>query len=98
MKLTLIHPGGESKEVETESISHTYVSIRWGQSGLYNIMLKTNEMVACNLKVRRRAQCLWKVVDIEKLRSEVKTHFDGAKSAQLDISFNVHNNSMPGVK
>ena len=92
----LIHPGTqEIKSLFIETVQRTYVTIRWGMSGLYDIHLKQNVMIARSIKARRKGKCLWKVKDIDKLRCLVDDHFKARDREQLDFSYDKHVKSMP---
>jgi hypothetical protein len=93
----LIHPGGETKTLPVETIFPTYISVRWGLNGLYDIHLKDNVMIARSLRARRKGKCYWKVKDIDALRKSVDEHYKDADKRQADFAFVRHNNTMPGV-
>lgn len=95
--IVVYHPfNHEQKAVPVETITRTYISIRWGQSGLYDLNLKDNILTSRSAAARRRAPCLWKALEIEVIREKVKIHF-----AKQDIKAIVkvdtvkHNATMP---
>lgn len=74
--IEVIHPWSKEKRtVHVESISKTYISIRWAQSGIYDLNLLKNVLTARSLKARNRASCLWHAVDIVHVREAVAIHF-----------------------
>lgn len=96
-QIEVIHPGGERHIVSVETIQEQYISVRWGMSGIYDIFLKSNTMVARSIKARRKGRCYWKVVDIEQVRQFVKEYFKPNKD-EMQMSIEKHIESMPGKK
>lgn len=95
----LIYPlNGETKKVPIEAVFPTFVAIRWGMSGVYDIHLKDNIMIARSIRARRKGKCIWKVKDIDELRKRVAEHFSAVDKEQLDFSIAKHNETMPGKK
>jgi len=94
-QIELIHPGGERKTLPIESYFPTFVSVRWGLNGLYDIRLKENIMIARSIRARMRNRCYWKVVDIEALRKHVAEHFADIDKNTQDKMFNTHHKTMP---
>jgi hypothetical protein len=95
--IELIHPNGERQTLPVELITKTYISVRWGMNGTYDLNLLKNVLTARSAKTRRRNKCLWRYVNIVALRERVNIHFDKEyEKNQQDIRD--HNASMPGLK
>lgn len=74
-EIELIHPWTKERtRVEVIVITKTYISIRWGQSGIYDLNLLKNVLTARNVKARNRAWCMWTAVDIVGIREKVKVY------------------------
>ena len=66
----------EIKVFDAETITKTYVSIRWGQSGTYDLNLAANVLTARSQKAQRKGERpLWVCSNIEALRGDVAEHF-----------------------
>ena len=77
--IELMHPfNKERMTVPVELITPTFVSIRWGQSGLYDLHIKTNTLVARSHSARRKGRCHWMAVDIALVRNMVRIHVEKA--------------------
>ena len=68
----LVHIGGERKHVPIELITDTYIAIRWGQSGIYDLNLKSNVLTARSQKAQRKGKPHWSAYDIDAVRQMVK--------------------------
>jgi len=95
MEVDLIDPGGHLKTVPIEGIHETFISVRWGQSGTYDIDLKTNIMKARSVAARRKGVCYWKVVNIESVRFAVREHFNPNAKIEAEKRFKKHHTNMP---
>jgi len=90
------HPWTHQKiHLPIESIDQKYISVRWGQSGTYDIELKEGTMRARSAKARRKGFCIWKVVDVRSLRKFVFNHFYPDAEAEAQKRFEAHLTSMP---
>lgn len=95
MEVDLIDPGGHLKTVPVEAIHQTFISIRWGMSGVYDIDLKTNTMKARSVAARRKGLCHWKAVDINSVRHAVHEYFNPNAKKEEEERFKKHHESMP---
>lgn len=93
--VALIHPCGETRILPVESIQRSYITIRWGMSGHYDIDLRTNVMRAHSVKARRRNPCLWRASDIESVRSYVREQFRDITEEERTESYTKHAANMP---
>jgi len=72
--IILIHIGGERRAVPVEHVANTYVSIRWGQSGIYDLNLAKNVLTARSQKAQRKGKAHWKAEDINAVRKMVSNY------------------------
>ena len=93
MEVDLVDPGGHRKTVPVEAIHQTFISVRWGMSGIYDIDLKTNTMKARNVAARRKGVCYWQAVDIDSVRRAVEDHFN--PKIEIEKKFDKHVKNMP---
>ncbi len=97
--IVLRHIGGELKEVPVETITRVYVSIRWGQSGVYDLNLASNTLRARSVKAQRKGRPHWKAADIESLRKQVANYLRGEDlKAETLKAMERHQATMPGNK
>jgi len=92
-EVELIHPGGLREVMPVESIQPTFISVRWRMSGIYDIHLKQNVMIARNLASRRKGPCYWKLAEIEKIRKMVWDYFN-PEPADFEESIKRHEEDM----
>ena len=98
----IVHPGGERKELLVEAIHQNFITVRWGQSGVYDIFTEcfrkvpANTMIARNIAARRKGPCLWKAVDIESVRKAIYEHFHPKEKETLEEQYKRHHENMPG--
>ncbi len=94
----LKHIGGERRVVSSEVIASTYVSIRWGQSGIYDLNLAANTLTARSQKAQRKGKAHWKAEDIFAVRKMVKDYLVGEdKKAMAIAAMKRHEATMPGM-
>ena len=97
-EIKLVHPGGTTEWVPVETITKDYISIRWGMSGVYDIFLEKNVIVARSLKARRKGKCYWKATDIEEVRKWVVEYLNPVKEDEFKKSVENWERNKPGVK
>jgi hypothetical protein len=95
--VTLRHLGGELKTLPVEHVTKTYVSIRWGQSGIYDLNLAKNTLTARSQKAQRKGKAHWMAANIDRVRRDVRDYFKaldntGTDTAQLALK---HLETMP---
>jgi hypothetical protein len=95
--VTLRHLGGELKTLPVEYVTKTYISLRWGQSGIYDLNLAKNTLTARSQKAQRKGKAHWMAENIHKVRCDVRDYFKsldntGTDAAQLALR---HMESMP---
>ncbi len=97
MTIVLIHAFNKERHVvPVDSVAKTYVSVRWGQSGVYDLNLKDNVLTARSQKAQRKGKAHWAAEDIVAVRKMVKDHFDGKdKKAETRANMAKHEASMP---
>jgi len=96
LTVELLHPNGERRTFPVEAIASSYVSIRWGMSGVYDLNLKSNVLTARSSSAQRKGKCLWRAADIVEVHAMVIRYFDKERIArQAEITR--HAVSMPFV-
>ncbi len=94
----VIHPNGETKWLPVESWGERWISVRWGLSGTYDIMLKDGRIVARSIKARtKHPQNLWTAKDRKELRAFVAEKM-GITKEDLEARFERHHATMPGQR
>lgn len=98
--IVLRHVGGELKTVSVEHVSPslTYVSIRWGQSGVYDLNLGANKLTARSQKAQRKGKAHWAANDIEAVRKAAREYLDakrGNPHSKSKAAFKRHVENMP---
>ncbi len=87
----------ERVTLPVEQIRKHIVSFRWGMSGIYDLFLIDNKVVARSIGSRRKnPYCLWKAVDIIAVRQEVYTFLDKERKEE-NARYAAHQASMPSV-
>ncbi len=85
--LLIVHAGThETRSVAVEYVCRTYISVRWGQSGIYDLNLKDNVLTARSHAARRKGGIemrAWSCADIAALREAVQIHCDGEDRAAV---------------
>ncbi len=99
-RIVLKHIGGERKTVEVEYVppSGTYLSIRWGQSGIYDLNLAKNVLTARSQKAQRKGKAHWSAEDINAVRkmpAEYLAEKAGRPKAEADAAYERHVANMP---
>lgn len=96
--VTLVHEWTrEEREVPVETVTKTFVSIRWGQSGTYDLNLARNTLTARSQKAQRKGKPLWTAKDIDAVRRKVAVHMAGVdKEADTLARMRLHEANMPG--
>lgn len=100
LEVTLIHVGGDFKTLPVEHISPnlSYLSVRWGQSGVYDLNLKNNVLTARSQKTQRKGKCHWKAADIDLVRRQAKEWLDaknGKPLSEMEANYHNHLATMP---
>lgn len=98
--IVLRHVGGELKTVAVEHVSPnlTYVSIRWGQSGVYDLNLRDNKLTARSQKAQRKGKPHWSAQDIDAVRKAARAYLDekrGNPHSKSKAAFKRHVENMP---
>ncbi len=79
--VSLFHRGTrETCAVPIEYVCRTYIAVRWGQSGIYDLNLRDNVLTARSGGARRKGGNQikwWMASDIEAIRRMVQVHCDG---------------------
>jgi len=76
--IVLIHLfNKERKTFHVELVTNTYVAIRWGQSGVYDLNLAKNVLTARSQKAQRKGKALWQAEDIHAVRKLVADYMKG---------------------
>lgn len=97
-EVMVTHPNGEDKWLPVESWHERWISVRWGLSGTYDLMLKDGRMVARNTKARtKHPQNPWTAKDFKELRVFVSEKM-GMTREDLEARFEHHHRSMPDVQ
>jgi hypothetical protein len=94
--VTLVHHWTrEEKTFTVEVVTNTYVTIRWGLSGLYDLHLRKNELRARNPKAHRRHGLpLWSAKDIHEVRRLVALH-NADIDSRIESRIERHQRTMP---
>lgn len=91
-----MHPGGLTKTMDAVYISREIVSVYWPLSGFYDLDLEKNVLKARSIKARRKGSCLWKAAHIERVRTDVESHFgEKAKVDAAKMAYERHVATMP---
>lgn len=74
--IVLKHIGGERKTLEVEYVAPnaSYLSVRWGQSGIYDLNLLRNVLTARSAKAQARGKAYWAAEDIDAVRKMARDH------------------------
>jgi hypothetical protein len=99
--IVLKHVGGERRTVPVEYVASTFVAIRWGQSGIYDLNLAVNTLTARSLKARRKGKAHWQAEDIEAVRKMVRDYLAeraGDPTGERQLAFEHHVSNMPHSK
>lgn len=98
--IVLMHANGERRTVPVEHVANTYISIRWGQSGIYDLNLKANVLTARSLKAQQKGgKSQWKAEDIDAVRKMVRDHFIGeTELVKRQEAIKKHEASVPAGK
>jgi hypothetical protein len=106
--IVLVHvTTGERRVVYVESVARTYLSIRWGQAGIYDLNLAANVLTprSCQTQAKGKAKWykkdkpLWKAEDIHAVRKMVEVEMRGEDLAELTrVAMAKHEASMPEGK
>jgi hypothetical protein len=99
LSVEFVHPNGERRTLPVEAIAPTYVSVRWGMSGFYDLNLKVNKLTARSgrglpKQPRKKAPCLWTAADIMAVREMVNSYYD-REAATRKAEITRHAASMP---
>lgn len=100
--ICLKHIGGERKSVPVEYVapSLTYISIRWGQSGIYDLNLAKNVLTARSAKAQRKGKAYWVAEDINAVRKMAREYLEekrGIQKIESDNAFKRHAETMPAA-
>jgi hypothetical protein len=97
-EIEFVHPfNKERKTLPVETIAKTYVAVRWGQSGIYDLNLAKNVLTARSVKAQRKGRCHWQAVDIQAVRDMVRIHLEKQDIKEMVREQRLaHEASMPG--
>ena len=86
--IVLKHIGGERKTLEVEYVAPnaSYLSIRWGQSGIYDLNLLRNVLTARSQKAQARGKAYWSAEDIDAVRKMARDHLASVESARSGLA------------
>ena len=98
--IVLKHIGGERKVMEVEYVAPnaSYLCIRWGQSGIYDLNLLRNTLTARSQKAQRKGKAHWQAEDIDAVRKMVRDYLQekaGNPKTQTELAFERHAQTMP---
>lgn len=97
--LLLKHVGGTQETMPIETILPHSVSIRWRQSGIYDLNLANNILIARSTKARIKGKGQahwWSALDIEQVRHWVWEHFNPvADLTERERMYQKHVANMP---
>jgi hypothetical protein len=97
--IILKHIGGERKVVPVEYVSPNlaYISIRWGQSGIYDLNLTKNVLTARSQKAQRKGKAYWTADDIDAVKRAAFQYLEAKrdKPVSIDEAYLKHMKSMP---
>lgn len=104
MNIVMQHPTGERRSVPVEYVTKTYVAIRWGLAGLYDLNLRDNVLTARSAKTQAKGKakwykkdtCLWRAEDINAVRKMVADELSGTEAKQRAEAMARHAETMPG--
>ena len=101
--IILRHVGGEQKTVAVEYVAPTlaYISIRWGQSGVYDLHLGSNTLRARSQKAQRKGKPHWQAHDIDAVRKAAREYLaakNGNPKGQAEGAFRRHTENMPNPR
>lgn len=109
--VVLKHPNEERRIVPVEYVAPngSYITIRWGQSGLYDLNLLKNVLSPRSAEQQstsrgkakwyRKDRPLWQAEDIEKVRKMVRERLDAEMGREeIDAAKVRHEASMPAAE
>jgi hypothetical protein len=101
--IVLKHVGGERKTLPVEYVAPTlsYLSIRWGQSGVYDLNLATNVLRARSAKAQRKGKPHWTAEDIDAVRKMARNYLDekrGNPHSEAKAAYKRHVENMPNPR
>jgi hypothetical protein len=97
--IVLVHQwSSEERTVPVETVTRTYVSVRWGQSGTYDLNLARNTLTARSQKAQRKGKPLWHAKDIDEVRRKATIHMNGGVDVEADTlaRMAIHEANKPG--
>lgn len=100
-EITLKHIGGDIRTLTVQYVapSLTYLSLRWGQSGIYDLNLAKNVLTARSQKAQRKGKTHWCALDIGLVRklaaNYIREQNGGKAKEEIDKSIKKHQESMP---
>jgi len=105
--LVVIHPNGDRRTLPVEYIapSGSYLVVRWGAAGTYDLNLSKNTLAPSDCKTiprgrdkakwYRKSAPVWKAEDIGYVRKRVEEHNSGNTRNEVDAAIEKHIGSMP---
>jgi hypothetical protein len=106
-EIVFVHPNGEKRTLPVEYIapSGSYLVVRWGAAGTYDLNLSKNILIPSDCKTllrgRNKAKWykkgapLWKAENIEEVRRQVAKATSCNTGIEFDFSMKKHLESMP---
>lgn len=97
-EVEVCHPNGERKWLVIESWHERWIAVRWPLAGIYEIMLKTGELIARSPTTRKRNPINpWRAVDKLECRDFVAERM-GISKTENNERYRNHHESMPHRK
>jgi hypothetical protein len=105
--ITVIHPNGDKRTLPVEYIapSGSYIVVRWGAAGTYDLNLSKNTLAPSDCKTiprgrdkakwYRKSAPLWRAENIEEVRKLVAEHNSLNTRNETEEAINKHIGSMP---
>lgn len=106
-EIVFIHPNGERRTLPVEYIapSGSYLVVRWGAAGTYDLNLSMNALAPSDCKTiprgrdkakwYRKSAPVWKAEDIQEVRRLVLEHNSDNTRNETDEAIKKHMGSMP---
>jgi hypothetical protein len=103
LTIVLIHPNGEGRTVPVEHVTETYVTIRWGLAGIYDLNLKDNVLTQRSRMGQTKGKAKWykkdnpewRAANIETVRTMVREYLMGEADRKLADDMARHARTMP---
>jgi hypothetical protein len=103
LTIVLIHPNGEGRTVPVEHVTETYVTIRWGLAGIYDLNLKDNTLTPRSrmgqtkgkAKWYKKENPEWRAANIETVRAMAREYLRGEAEQKSREAMDRHLRTMP---